>query len=59
MSSVVLVTGGAGYIGSHVCKALAEAGHQPICFDTLEKGHEWAVRWSAAISATRCVSTTC
>src|SRR4249920_394206 len=45
MSSVVLVTGGAGYIGSHVCKALAEAGHQPICFDTLEKGHEWAVRW--------------
>ena len=45
MSSVVLVTGGAGYIGSHVCKALAEAGHQPVCFDTLEKGHDWAVRW--------------
>jgi UDP-glucose 4-epimerase len=45
MSRVVLVTGGAGYIGSHVCKALAEAGHQPICFDTLEKGHDWAVRW--------------
>jgi len=40
-----LVTGGAGYIGSHVCKALAEAGHRPICFDTLEKGHDWAVRW--------------
>lgn len=32
-------------IGSHVCKALAEAGAQPICLDTLEKGHEWAVRW--------------
>jgi UDP-glucose-4-epimerase GalE len=45
MSRAVLVTGGAGYIGSHVCKALAEAGHSPICFDTLEKGHEWAVRW--------------
>lgn len=43
----VLVTGGAGYIGSHVCKALAEAGAQPICLDTLEKGHEWAVRWGA------------
>jgi UDP-glucose-4-epimerase GalE len=45
MSRTILVTGGAGYIGSHVCKALAEAGHQPICFDTLEKGHDWAVRW--------------
>jgi UDP-glucose-4-epimerase GalE len=45
MSHTILVTGGAGYIGSHVCKALAEAGHRPICFDTLEKGHDWAVRW--------------
>jgi len=45
VSRAILVTGGAGYIGSHVCKALAEAGHQPICFDTLEKGHDWAVRW--------------
>lgn len=40
-----LVTGGAGYIGSHICKALAESGVVPICYDTLEKGHEWAVRW--------------
>lgn len=39
------MTGGAGYIGSHVCKALAEIGAQPICLDTLEKGHDWAVRW--------------
>jgi UDP-glucose-4-epimerase GalE len=45
VTTAVLVTGGAGYIGSHVCKALAEAGHRPICFDTLEKGHDWAVRW--------------
>jgi UDP-glucose-4-epimerase GalE len=45
MSTAILVTGGAGYIGSHVCKALAEAGFAPVCFDTLEKGHEWAVRW--------------
>ena len=43
--STVLVTGGAGYIGSHVCKALAEAGDRPVCYDTLEKGHEWAVQW--------------
>jgi UDP-glucose-4-epimerase GalE len=42
---VVLVAGGAGYIGSHVCKALAESGYVPVCYDTLEKGHAWAVRW--------------
>jgi UDP-arabinose 4-epimerase len=41
----VLVTGGAGYIGSHACKALAEAGHEPITYDNLSTGHDWAVRW--------------
>jgi UDP-glucose-4-epimerase GalE len=45
MNRTILVTGGAGYIGSHVCKALAEQDFQPVCFDTLEKGHQWAVRW--------------
>jgi UDP-glucose-4-epimerase GalE len=45
MSGVVLVTGGAGYIGSHVSKMLAESGFTPVCYDTLEKGHAWAVRW--------------
>jgi len=45
MSDAVLVTGGAGYIGSHVSKALADSGLSPVCYDTLEKGHEWAVRW--------------
>jgi UDP-glucose-4-epimerase GalE len=45
MPQEVLVTGGAGYIGSHVCKALAESGFNPVCYDTLEKGHRWAVRW--------------
>jgi UDP-glucose-4-epimerase GalE len=45
MAREVLVTGGAGYIGSHVCKALAESGFTPVCYDTLEKGHRWAVRW--------------
>lgn len=41
----VLVTGGAGYIGSHVCMALANAGHVPITFDSLETGNKWAVQW--------------
>ena len=41
----VLVTGGAGYIGSHTCKALAQAGYQPITYDNLSMGHEWAVKW--------------
>jgi UDP-arabinose 4-epimerase len=41
----VVVTGGAGYIGSHVCKALSTAGFQPVAYDDLSTGHEWAVRW--------------
>jgi UDP-glucose-4-epimerase GalE len=41
----VLVTGGAGYIGSHACKALAVAGYEPVCFDNLSIGNRWAVRW--------------
>lgn len=41
----VLVTGGAGYIGSHTCKALARAGYQPVTLDSMVYGHEWAVRW--------------
>jgi nucleoside-diphosphate-sugar epimerase len=41
----ILVTGGAGFVGSHACKALVRAGYLPVCFDNLEKGHEWAVKW--------------
>ena len=41
----ILVTGGAGYIGSHACKALANAGYTPIAYDNLIYGHEWAVKW--------------
>ncbi|MBL9010476.1 MAG: UDP-glucose 4-epimerase GalE [Alphaproteobacteria bacterium] len=41
----VLVTGGAGYVGAHACKALAAAGHTPIVFDNLTQGHAEAVRW--------------
>ncbi|MEM8551470.1 MAG: UDP-glucose 4-epimerase GalE [Pseudomonadota bacterium] len=41
----ILVTGGAGYIGSHACKALAAAGHTPIAYDDLSTGHRFAVRF--------------
>ncbi|MGO9485290.1 MAG: UDP-glucose 4-epimerase GalE [Rhodomicrobium sp.] len=41
----VLVTGGAGYIGSHACKALWHAGYLPIAYDNLIYGHDWAVKW--------------
>ncbi len=41
----ILVTGGAGYVGSHACKALADAGLEPVVFDNLGGGHERAVRW--------------
>ena len=39
----ILVTGGAGYIGSHVVNALGENGHDIIVFDNLSTGHDWAV----------------
>ncbi len=39
----VLVTGGAGYIGSHVVKALGERGYQVVTYDNLSTGHSWAV----------------
>ncbi|HEY4134893.1 MAG TPA: UDP-glucose 4-epimerase GalE [Alphaproteobacteria bacterium] len=41
----VLVTGGAGYVGSHACAALAQAGYQPVVYDNLSRGHEWAVKF--------------
>ena len=41
----ILVTGGAGYIGSHVCKALAKSGFKPIAYDNLSRGNRWAVKW--------------
>jgi len=42
---IVLVTGGAGYIGSQTAKQLAQAGHQPVVADNLSCGHERAVKW--------------
>ena len=41
----ILVTGGAGYIGAHACKALAKAGYTPVTYDNLVYGHSKAVRW--------------
>jgi len=41
----ILVTGGAGYIGAHACKALKRAGYTPIAYDNLVYGHRSAVKW--------------
>ena len=49
MTANVLVTGGAGYIGSHACKALAHAGLHPITIDNLSYGQRSAVRWGPFI----------
>jgi UDP-glucose-4-epimerase GalE len=49
MSKSVLVTGGAGYIGSHACKVLARAGHLPVVFDNLSRGHREGVRWGPLV----------
>jgi UDP-arabinose 4-epimerase len=49
MSKAVLVTGGAGYIGSHACKVLARAGYCPVVFDNLSRGHREAVRWGPLV----------
>ena len=45
----LLVTGGAGYIGSHVCKALSAAGFTPVTYDSLCAGSTDAVRWGPLI----------
>lgn len=45
MEKIVLVTGGAGYIGSHVCKALSQSGFVPVVYDNLCSGNEAAVQW--------------
>lgn len=41
----ILVTGGAGYVGSHACKALAKAGYTPVVYDNLNTGHRELVKW--------------
>ncbi|MGE4440335.1 MAG: UDP-glucose 4-epimerase GalE [Desulfomicrobium sp.] len=41
----ILVTGGAGYIGSHTCKTLAHQGHNVVVYDNLSTGHRELARW--------------
>jgi UDP-arabinose 4-epimerase len=49
LSTKILVTGGAGYIGSHTCKALVAAGYLPVVLDDLSAGHQWAVKWGPLV----------
>lgn len=46
---LVLVTGGAGYIGSHTAKLLASEGHEVVVLDNLDTGHEWTVKWGPLV----------
>ena len=45
--ATILVTGGAGYVGAHACKALAARGYCPVVYDNLVYGHREAVKWGA------------
>ncbi len=51
MSKAVLVAGGAGYIGSHVCKALSASGYLPVTLDNLCTGRRDFVRWGPLVEA--------
>src|SRR5436189_6388012 len=51
---VILVTGGAGYIGSHTVKALKAAGLQPLIFDNFSTGHRSFIKGTAAIEGDIC-----
>jgi UDP-arabinose 4-epimerase len=47
----ILVVGGAGYVGSHTCKALSQAGITPIVYDNLSTGHTQFVKWGPLVRA--------
>lgn len=49
MALNVLVTGGAGYIGSHTARQLVAAGHQVVVLDNFYSGHRWAVPTDATL----------
>lgn len=51
MKKNILVTGGAGYIGSHVCKELSKAGYTPVTYDNLSTGNKHAVKWGDLVEA--------
>lgn len=48
-AKAILVTGGAGYIGAHVCEALAAAGYRPVTYDNLSTGRRRFVRWGPLV----------
>lgn len=50
----ILVTGGAGYVGSHVCKALARVGFTPVTYDNLIRGHRALVKWGPLVIGDVC-----
>jgi len=45
----ILVTGGAGYIGSHTCKLLSISGYEPVTYDNLSTGNEEFVKWGPLV----------
>ncbi len=47
--TTILVTGGAGYIGSHACKVLDANGYTPIVYDNLSEGHKDFVKWGELV----------
>lgn len=51
MTQPILVIGGAGYIGAHICKHLAAMGETPVVLDNLSSGHREAVRWGPFVEA--------
>jgi UDP-glucose 4-epimerase/UDP-arabinose 4-epimerase len=51
MGRNILVVGGAGYIGAHICKALAKEGYQPVVYDNLVSGHREFVKWGELVEA--------
>ena len=53
-NKTVLVTGGAGYIGSHTCMALAKSGYDLVVFDNLSAGHRDFVNWGQLIEGDLC-----
>ncbi len=49
MPGTILVTGGAGYVGSHVVRALAERGYGVVTYDAFITGHRAALRWGDVV----------
>jgi len=49
VTTPIVVTGGAGFIGSHTCKQLALAGYLPVVYDNLSTGNRQAVKWGPLV----------